>query len=102
MVTFLDTTLLPNFSWFLYNLFKIRKQHLFSFLAIFTISVGSIKGMPLNLNQWIIIFWFIYQCLFIRVKMNINYYISISILLFISTIFHSQYFSWEMIRKFLE
>ena len=93
-------TKLPTFLWFINNLLKLNTQHLFLFMTVFTVSVGPVLGLPLNLNQWILLAWLCYQSL-IRDRPNIRIQLGIFIFSYFSFIIYNQYFDWEMLKKIL-
>jgi hypothetical protein len=93
-------TKLPSFLWFINNLINLSTQHLFLFMSVFTIAVGPVLDLPLNLNQWIILAWLCYQALFTRDKANIRIQLGIIIFSYFSFIIYNQYFDWEMLKKF--
>ena len=94
-------TKLPTFLWFINILLNLNTQHLFLFITVFTVSVGPVLGLPLNLNQWILLIWLFYQTFFIRVKTNIRIQLGVFIFSYFSFIIYNQYFDWEMLKKII-
>jgi len=82
-------------------LIKIRNQHIFFILSLFTLGVDPFPGIPLNLSQWIVLLWFLYQSLFTKKIIGI-YLILFNVALFWgSIILYYHNFDFEMLKKLI-